>query len=413
MTSARSLVGPATRRTPTGRLARVGAVAAALAAFGAVSAGCGADAAHRTTVDSRGSAAAGSVDSSPSATRSGAAGSADRSGPLALRHVTTIRVSGSVGPVRLGEENVVYPFTTDAHGSWNQVGVAALDSAQPRVVATSAWPHGLINWVASTGDWIAYVDQSAEQSDSHPEVLWRIWAVDTSTGQKVRLATNGQQPDAFVPIVLGREGSFYWTSAEADRTARESIWQPGWAAPKDVLRHTEMTPGSETLVGDRLIYLGPNGAGRSGHTVGGDCWSVPVTGGDPEPLTHTALALGCAAAGNSLVWSQHVERHPATMPAAGLLDDPYTVWSQPLDGGQPTRLERGYILSSPPLAGDGFASWDPDGRRVVRSLTSERQVRLPAGGYGVTGDASGRRLAYTTGRPGTAVTIHVDEVTGH
>lgn len=388
-------------RSRADRLGPRRVVAATLAVLGILLAGCGG-----------GGPGAASTGSSPSVSLSDPSASADDAGPLALRPAAAIRVSGSVGPVRLGDKTVVYPFTTDAHGSWNQVGVAALNSDEPRVVARSAWPHGLINWVASTGSWVAYVDQSAEQSDSHPEVLWRIWAVDTDTGRKVRLASNGQHPDAFVPIVLGRDGSFYWTSAEADRTARESIWRPGWDAPRDVLRHTEMTPGSETLVGDRLIYLGPNGAGKRGHTVGGDCWSVPVTGGDPQPLTHTALALGCAASGDSLVWSQHVGAHPDKMPAAGLLDDPYTVWSRPLDGGQPTRLERGYILASPPLAGDGFASWDPDGRRVVRSLTSERKVRLPAGSYGVTADAHGRYLAYTTGRPGTPATTHLDEVTG-
>lgn len=387
-------------RSVPDRLTRGGAVAATVAALGTVLAGCGGS--------GPGPASAGSSHVSTSHPPSAAASA----GPLALRPATTIRVPGSVGPVRLGDDMVVYPFATDAHRSWDEVGVTALDSDKPRVVARSAWPHGLINWVASTGAWVAYVDQSGEQSDSRPEVLWRIWAVDTDTGRKVQLATNGHQPDAFVPIVLGRDGSFYWTSAEADRTARESIWQPGWDAPKDVLRHTEMTPGSETLVGDRLIYLGPNGAGKLGHTVGGDCWSVPVAGGAPEALTHTALALGCAASGTAVVWTQHIEKNPEKMPAAGILDDPYTVWSQPLDGGRPTRLERGYILSSPPLAGDGFASWDPDGRRVIRSLRSDRKVRLPAGGYGVTGDAHGRHLVYTTGRPGTPVTIHVDEVIG-
>ncbi|MEP9382623.1 hypothetical protein [Nocardioides sp. KR10-350] len=381
-------------------------VAGALVALATITAGCGSG--------SPGAGPSGGTPSDGSSTGrspSAATASSPSTGPLALHPTTKVRVPGSVGPVRLGDDEVVFPFSDGSDDSWREVGVAGFDDSRPRVVAKSAWPHGLINWVAATGDWVAYVDQSAEQSDSSPDVRWRIRAVDTRTGETVQLASNGDEPDPYVPIVLGQDGWFFWTSAESDRSARESVWKPGWGAPKDLLRHTEMTPGSETLAGDRLVYLGAAATGARGHTVGGDCWSVPITGGDPAPLTHTALAMGCAAAGDDVVWTQHIEQNPKRMPALGILDDPYTVWSQPLDGGRPTLLNRGYILSSPALAGDGFASWDPDGRRVVRSLTSTKEVRLPPGRYAVGSAAAGRRLAYATvGNGGT--TIHVDEVSG-
>lgn len=333
------------------------------------------------------------------------------SGPLALHEVAEVKAPGDVGPVALGEDTVAFPYAEGA-STWTKVGVARFGETTPSVVASSEWPHGLINWVATTGDWVVYVDQSAEQSDTAPRVLWRIHAVDTKTHQRVLLASNGQTPDPYVPIARGADGWFFWTSAETDNSARESVWRAGWKQPKDLLRHTEMTPGTETLADGRLVYLGPNGTGAKGHTVGGDCWSVPITGGRPEPLTRTALAMGCVTGGDALVWTQHIEAHPKPMPADGVLDDPYTVWTQPLDGGSPRMLTRGYIEDSYPLAGDGFASWNPGGRPVVRSLSSTRKVGIPAGHYAVAGTASGRHLTYTTQVGNGPSVVHVEEVSG-
>ena len=88
----------------------------------------------------------------------------------------------------------------------------------------------------------------------------------------------------------------FWTQAEADRTAREYIWKAGAGAPRTALRHVEMTPGSETAADGQLIYLSRAAGRHKGHTVGGDCWTVPLDGhAPPKPLTHTALAMGCAA----------------------------------------------------------------------------------------------------------------------
>jgi len=387
----------------------VAALAAALVAgavgLGLALAGCGSGDPSATRTPPGGSAASSTA---PTGSASGTP-----SGPLAVHEVGSVAVpSGNVGPLRVGGGAVVFPFATDPAAGWTRVGLMHAGDRTPTTVARSQWPHGLVNWVAADGDWVAWVDQSAEQSDATPKVLWRVWALDTTTNQKVLLASNGRRADPYVPIVLGQDGWFFWTRAETDRTAREQIWKPGDDAPTDLLRHVEMTPGSESVSGDRLVYLGPAATASRGHTVGGDCWSVPVTGGTPEPLTHSALAMGCAAAGDVLTWSQHIAPDTAKMPALGLLDDPYTVWSQPLSGGRATRLHQGYVLSSPLLAGDGFVSWDPDGRRVVRSLSTDATVMLPKGSVSIRSAASGRDLAWVTGGAGRPATVHLAEVTG-
>jgi len=126
-----------------------------------------------------------------------------------------------------------------------------------------------------------------------------------------------------------------------------------------------MTPGSESIANGRIVYLGPNGKGLTQQTTGGDCWSVPLSGGTPTALTHAALAMSCAASRSGLVWSQHIEDHPVQTPAVGLGDDPHTLWMRPW-GGVPQLLQRqAYIQDYSPIAGDGWASWVPHLRRVV------------------------------------------------
>lgn len=139
-------------------------------------------------------------------------------------------------------------------------------------------------------------------------MLWRVWAANASSGHKRLLSSNGNTPDPFVPQVHASDGYVFWTQAEADRTAREYIWKVGSGAPRAALRHVEMTPGSETAADGKLVYLSRAAGRHKGHTVGGDCWAVPLDGHGPaKPLTHTALALGCAAHAGRLVWFQHID----------------------------------------------------------------------------------------------------------
>ncbi len=225
----------------------------------------------------------------------------------------------------LDADRVVFPLADEGGADWRSVGVLDVGAHTQQVVAHSEFPQGLVNWVAGTGDWVAWVDQSRRQSDSDPNVLWRVRAKNLATGEERLLAGNGTTGDPFVPRVHGDAGFFYWTEAEADRSARELTWTAAWPRPRAILRHAEMTPGSETAADDALVYLSRAATGKKGHTVGGDCWTVPLDGsGRPQPLTHTALAMGCAVSDDGdLVWSEHIDPHTRPLPDDGVLDDPY------------------------------------------------------------------------------------------
>lgn len=262
-----------------------------------------------------------------------------------------------VGPIALDGTTVIYAFADPGSTDWTHVGVADTQTGTERVVADSAWPDGLINWVAGAGDWIAWVDQSARQSDAQPFVLWAVHAQNMATGEEVILATNGDLPDPFVPVVHGQDGYAFWTEAEPDRTAREMIWKPGWDKPRTLLQHAEMTPGSETATDGMLVFLSHPATAHRGRTVGGDCWAVPLDGsGSPRPLTHTALAMGCAASDGWLAWSLHIDPKNRPLPPDGVLDKPYEVFVRRLNG-KALLLHRGYLSTGYPDVGDGFVAW--------------------------------------------------------
>ena len=371
------------------------------------------------SVDHRDPAATPSTPIQPTATSARLTSRAP--GPVQVRPVGVLAVPHSdIGPLALTGHTAVFPLTEGGGPDWDSVGVFDADADTERVVAHTDYPQGLINWAAGSGDWVAWVDQSRRQSDFDPNVLWRVHALNTGTGQQMLLASNGNRPDPFVPQVHATGDWFYWTQAEPDRTAREQIWTPSWARPRALLRHTEMTPGSESVVDQQLVYLGPAATRHGAHTVGGDCWAVPLDRtGAPTRLTDTALAMGCAVSDTgALVWSEHIDPRTRPLPDDGVLDDPYQLRTQAFTnlgaatGDAKSRLlHRGYVSFGYPRAGHGFAAWqDVTGHVVLRSLDAAGQVRLPRGVDAITLTAAGDAIAYVTGR-GAGTTLTVSTVT--
>lgn len=158
------------------------------------------------------------------------------------------------------------------------------------------------------------------------------------------------------------------------------LWQPR-SRPRTVLAHADMTPGSAAILGDELVYLGPNGRNLSGHTVGGDCWKVPLTGGTPKAVTHTALALGCAARGDHVVWSQHIDPKTPNPPELGIADDPWSLWSeQSAPGARPVSLHVGYNQAYSLAVTDHALVWQSmDSPKVVVTDLDDRtrQATIP------------------------------------
>ncbi len=314
----------------------------------------------------------------------------------------------------LSGDRVLYPFSDTVERNWTQVAALDISTGKAQVVAHSAWDAGLVNWVAGIGDWVGWTDQSERQSDGAANVLWRVWVQNLRTGQKVLLSSSGDRPDPYVPVLSGQDGYLFWTQAESDRSARELVWRPGWKAPRDLLRHVEMTPGSETASDGNLVFLSTAAGQHRGHTIGGDCWTVPLDSSEnPRPLTHTALAMGCAASDSWLVWTLHIDPRTKPLPADGVLDDPYEVKASRLSERDEQLVHRGYLSMGFPVTGDGFTVLPAGGTSLlVQSLTSKGRFRLSGGVDQLSMAAGdGELLAYVTYK-GLVSTVHVVHVAG-
>lgn len=242
------------------------------------------------------------------------------------------------------------------------------------LVAHSEFRRGMVNWAGVSGDWTVFTDQSHTQGDEGMDVLWRVVAVNPTLHVRKVLLSNGNKPDPWVPWLSSSSDYVFWSSSEPDpkHTAREWVFREGWLAPRTLLRHAALTPGSESIGAGRMVYLGPDASEAPGRHIGGDCWSVSLRGGTPVPLTHTGLANGCATDGTWVVWDELISPD-ASPPAEGRDDNPYELWAQRLDEQEPELLHRGYMAGGWPLAADGFALYlGDDGNPVVQDLVNPR-----------------------------------------
>ena len=262
-----------------------------------------------------------------------------------------------------GDSNRIV-YASSPLGDENRTLLMSLDlsTGHRSVVAHSSFETGTIGEVGVSGEWTAFVEQSAIQGDDQQDVLWRV--VATNGNKQVVLETNASKPDPFVPTLRSSHGMVFWSSADADRSAREWLWRSGWPVSRSLLRHARLAPGTETVNGDSKVFLGdpaqPNGVLRTG----GDCWTVSWSGGRPKPLTHSGMAMGCAADGTWLVWQEHIDPKTIPAPDEGMLDDPYEIWGERI-GGRPELLHRGYTAGTWPMVVDGMALWADDSGEVI------------------------------------------------
>jgi hypothetical protein len=322
------------------------------------------------------------------------AAATSHSTPGASLRLTTVKVlrDANVGPAAFNQAgDVVWPESSSiTRGNLDRVSLLRTGSSTPVQVAHSAWSAGFINWVAFAGPWVIYVDQSAEQGDTAPNVDWVIHADNIDTQQHLVLSKS-PHANPWVPNIYAGDGGVVFATASPSRRADLWRWVPGTpvSAITKVLSDTELSPDSLTPTKDGVVYLGPNGAGKTQHTLGGDCWIAPYDGSAPRVLTHTALGMSCAVGGDTLVYSLHID--PSQTKPEDMADDPYEIWTEPLDGsGKPQRIEQGYTQTRP-LVGKTFATWVDTKGRQVATFDGIRQLVTPdvdASGYdmGAEGD---------------------------
>lgn len=330
-------------------------------------------------------------------------------------HVTTVRLhrDASVGPGAINEAGDVAWTEGPKRGTENRVVLLRHGSSTPETVAASAWRDGLINWVALTRSWMVYVDQSAVQGDTAPNVDWVIHANNLETKQKLVLARS-PRANPWVPWIAAGAGGVTWATASPSRNADLWRWVPGTpvSAIQKVLSDSELTPDDLTPTKEGIVYLGPNGKGIRDHTLGGDCWIAPYDGSTPRALTHTALGMSCAVGGNSLVYSLHID--PSRTTPEEMADDPYEIWTQPLDGSRKAqRLEQGYVQGRPSV-GDRYLTWvGQNGRIVATPDGSQRQVVSTVEGAGVGAGVGPDMFFFSSTQPNWSttmkfVTVHLE-----
>ncbi|HEY4267292.1 MAG TPA: hypothetical protein VGM94_03775 [Galbitalea sp.] len=268
-------------------------------------------------------------------------------GDINPRVIQSVVLGRGVGWVGYAANRLVYAKSPTADGPRSTVFSRDLTTGQTSLVARSGFAHGMFAGAVAVGSWTVVVDQTGWRSPEDPRARWRVIAIDSRSHRRVVLATSGRGVTALIPVLKASDGLAYWTSAEADRSARESVWRAGWSKPRLLLRNAQMVPASESVGNDSMSFVGP-GAKPGATLASADCWQIPITGGHPGPWTTSGLAMSCSADGPNEAWTEHIEAHPKKVPAEGMSDEPYRLWLR-IGGSAPRLVSQGYMSTLAPL----------------------------------------------------------------
>lgn len=270
---------------------------------------------------------------------------------------------------------IVYPATSGRGTLWNEVGSFDATTGVKTVLARTGYRHGMINWVSRTGTWTVYVDQSRQQSDAHPTTLWRLIAIEDTTGRTRTLDSSGGRPAYNVPRLRSDGGGVLWSSITREHRDALWWWKPSWPSPRLLVSGWDVDPATTRVDSERVVFHARPKPSEATLSTAGECWSVPIQGGQPVALTRTGgLVLDCDAGDGWLVWRQ--TRNPTDPnPDDVEAETPYELWAQHLHG-KPVLIHQGAMPYTYPYTAGGMLLWmENDEQVILESLSHPHAVR--------------------------------------
>ncbi|MYS22345.1 hypothetical protein GA0115240_140624 [Streptomyces sp. DvalAA-14] len=231
----------------------------------------------------------------------------------------------------------------------DKVTVIDLTTRKAKVVARSRYPRGQCDIAAGVGDYIAWTDQPAMQTDDTRDVSWKMHLTSIRTGHDQVIATS-RGAERIVPVPAASAGHVVWTQLTKDKRAGE-------VHSYDIATGTNRTlisgvgPSSTSVAGRWVVY---DTATRQGT----DVFEIPVDGGNPQRLTTSGKAALPRAQAGRVVWQE---------PDQG---DPTSLWTRSLDGrDRPTKAVSGPTEGNA-VPGTGFiAYWGAAGASSAVMVT--------------------------------------------
>lgn len=280
-----------------------------------------------------------------------------------------------------------------------------------RMVAHTEWAQGDLSWQVGTGDYVVWLDDSAEPTDEEPNTLWRMWAENLVTGRRWLLAKNSGVPLGSGPLPEANDGRVLWLRPDQDGRTRDIVLY-------DLSTDTETVPVRHVLAfnayvsAGRIIYDDDDPPHQAGANLKSppktrEVYSIPLHGGAATDIGGNRNAHSPQVWGSYATWGE---------PKYG---DQHSIWSAPVDGSAPARIAyRGTNVQQAPGA-DFIAFWTEGNGLYVTALNgTTRGTDVQARGEQEYVPAhfspQGHRLAFATvrnfGQPDELITLHVDRI---
>jgi hypothetical protein len=191
----------------------------------------------------------------------------------------------------------------------NTVFVADLATGHMRQIARSAFPHGDIEWVGGSGDYVAWTDKDREFSDDDSSSIWLLKVMDLDDGTVWTAASSGGVARIGAPLFRMSGSDLAWLAPTANLDSSDiRVVDLASHQVKTVL--TGLQGGSMLGIDGSNIVYDANDAGVApvDTQTRRDIFVLPITGGTPRMLS---------------------DQHDVTFPSAG---EGWAAWGTPNNG---------------------------------------------------------------------------------
>lgn len=226
----------------------------------------------------------------------------------------------SVRTVVLHQSVVNHLHLVQGRVAWSGCGLCELQSTgqhslyltdiatgRTKVVATSVYPNGTLDWFTSSGDVLVWIDIGQVLSDNNPSARWTIRACHVAHCAPWTVAGSGTHASP-PPYPSAGGGHVVWASTDATAGGRATVWAYDLATRRTSVVLRSWVVPRVWLSGANLLYTGtwPPGAKVDPYRPPStnEVFVRPLDGGSAHPLSASHHVGNPDVGGGLLSWSE-------------------------------------------------------------------------------------------------------------
>lgn len=338
-------------------------------------------------------------------------GSAVGASQPAPRELTVLRTRHQdINHLQVAGRLVTYVVPSPSPSRADRVVVHRLDRRGAKVVYTSAYPKGKIDWAELSNGHLLFADEDRIPSVGDEGTRWKLIDLDLTTGRSRVLARSPGSQRSWPAVPQANSSGVAWSELENPKDPkaglRVRVWRTDWRRPRDVARHvTGLAAASPHFYRGGAVFSALPGGLKNG-LYAMDLYKVNREG-VKRRLTRSGLVVDLDVEDGVLTWSERGAEGEAPKQVA----DPARLLRMALPGGPAEEVAEEPNGGSVVGTADLFAWLDKSGHVRVSTGPAAEARSLPTGEAWLPGRLDGWRDRLVFGTRGSdGLKVHVLQV---